>query len=92
MCFSDFVSVLSTVLYSRIAQSLVKPNLKMFCAQISAVRYTAMLEDGTVFEKKGFDEGPLEFITDEGNSVIKLLNMPIICGEKHLYLVVTKGI
>ncbi|KAL6995332.1 peptidylprolyl isomerase, partial [Sarracenia purpurea var. burkii] len=29
------------------------------------IRYTAMLEDGIVFEKKGFDEGPFEFITDE---------------------------
>ncbi|XP_061367213.1 70 kDa peptidyl-prolyl isomerase-like isoform X3 [Gastrolobium bilobum] len=30
------------------------------------VRYTAMLEDGTVFEKRGIDETqPLKFITDE---------------------------
>lgn len=32
-----------------------------------AVRYTARLEDGTVFEKKGTNgETPLEFVTDEG--------------------------
>lgn len=30
-----------------------------------------MLEDGTVFEKKGYDGGePLEFITDEGKSTL----------------------
>ena len=44
----------------------------MLYVQISAVRYTAMLDDGTIFEKKGFDEGPLGFITDEGNSCYKL--------------------
>lgn len=32
-----------------------------------AVSYTARLEDGTVFEKKGIDgETLLEFVTDEG--------------------------
>jgi len=32
-----------------------------------AVRYIAKLEDGTIFEKRGFDgEASLEFITDEG--------------------------
>ncbi|XP_058069735.1 peptidyl-prolyl cis-trans isomerase FKBP65-like isoform X3 [Magnolia sinica] len=30
------------------------------------VRYTAMLEDGTIFEKKGFNgDGPFEFVVDE---------------------------
>ncbi|KAK6130791.1 hypothetical protein DH2020_035456 [Rehmannia glutinosa] len=30
------------------------------------IRYTAMLEDGTIFDRKGFDdEQPLQFITDE---------------------------
>ncbi|RVX22417.1 Peptidyl-prolyl cis-trans isomerase FKBP65 [Vitis vinifera] len=34
------------------------------------VRYTAKLEDGTIFEKKGFDgENPLQFITDEDQAV-----------------------
>lgn len=34
---------------------------------IIAVSYTAMLEDGTVFERKGIDgEQPLVFVTDEG--------------------------
>lgn len=37
----------------------------MFCTM--AVSYTARLEDGTVFEKKGIDgETPLKFVTDEG--------------------------
>lgn len=36
-----------------------------------AVSYTAMLEDGTVFEKRGIDEiQPLEFITDEGELIL----------------------
>ncbi|XP_057776541.1 70 kDa peptidyl-prolyl isomerase-like isoform X4 [Salvia miltiorrhiza] len=36
-------------------------------------RYTAMLEDGTVFERKGFDdEQPLQFITDEEQVVAGL--------------------
>ncbi|XAR48435.1 Peptidylprolyl isomerase [Bertholletia excelsa] len=35
--------------------------------------YKAMLEDGTVFEKKGFDGGePLEFITDEEHVIAGL--------------------
>ncbi|XP_057776539.1 70 kDa peptidyl-prolyl isomerase-like isoform X2 [Salvia miltiorrhiza] len=37
------------------------------------IRYTAMLEDGTVFERKGFDdEQPLQFITDEEQVVAGL--------------------
>ena len=31
-----------------------------------AVKYTAKLADGTVFEKEGFGEELYEFITDEG--------------------------
>lgn len=35
-----------------------------------AVRYIAKLEDGTTFEKKGFDGvAPLEFISDEGGGL-----------------------
>lgn len=34
-----------------------------------------MLEDGTLFEKKGFDEEEkLEFITDEGQSIFTFLS------------------
>lgn len=36
-----------------------------------AVSYTAMLEDGTVFEKRGIDDiEPLKFITDEGEFMV----------------------
>ncbi|MED6186587.1 hypothetical protein PIB30_068138, partial [Stylosanthes scabra] len=38
-----------------------------------AVSYTAKLEDGTVFEKRGIDEThPLEFITDEEQVIVGL--------------------
>ncbi|KAL2529503.1 Peptidyl-prolyl cis-trans isomerase FKBP62 [Forsythia ovata] len=37
------------------------------------IRYTAKLEDGTVFEREGFDGGqPLEFITDEEQVIVGL--------------------
>lgn len=36
-----------------------------------AVSYTAMLEDGTVFEKRGIGEiQPLKFVTDEGEFIL----------------------
>jgi hypothetical protein len=31
-----------------------------------AVRYTAKLADGTIFEKEGFGDELYEFVTDEG--------------------------
>lgn len=44
-----------------------------------AVRYTAKLEDGTIFEKKGFDgENPLQFITDEGQPNCNFFNLPFL--------------
>lgn len=37
------------------------------CPHNCTVKYTAMLEDGTVFEKKGLDGlDPMKFVTDEG--------------------------
>ncbi|XP_047328107.1 peptidyl-prolyl cis-trans isomerase FKBP62-like [Impatiens glandulifera] len=52
-----------------------------------SVRYIAMLENGTVFEKRGFDgEGPLEFITEE-EQVIDGLDRAVATmkkGEKAL--------
>lgn len=40
---------------------------------IVTIRYTARLEDGTIFERKGFDgDEPLEFITDEEQVIIGL--------------------
>lgn len=42
----------------------------ILCLLLFAVRYTAMLEDGTVFEKKGVDAGePMKFVTDEGDCI-----------------------
>jgi FKBP-type peptidyl-prolyl cis-trans isomerase 2 len=39
----------------------------LFSLSTFLVSYTARLEDGTIFEKKGIHgEQPLEFITDEG--------------------------
>lgn len=47
------------------------------------VRYTAKLEDGTIFEKKGFDgENPLQFITDEEQ---------VISGLDQAVATMTKG-
>lgn len=42
----------------------------ILCLLLFAVRYTAMLEDGTVFEKRGVDAGePMKFVTDEGDCI-----------------------
>lgn len=32
----------------------------------ASVRYTALLEDGTIFQKRGFDKQLFEFAIDEG--------------------------
>ena len=52
-----------------------------------AVRFTAMLEDGTVFEKRGIGETqPLEFITDEGELIlILLLFCSFVCFLVRIY-------
>ncbi|KAF7140388.1 hypothetical protein RHSIM_Rhsim06G0063300 [Rhododendron simsii] len=55
---------------------------------VVTVRYTAMLEDGTVFEKKGFDEGPLEFITDE-EQVIAGLDQAAVTMKKKEQAILT---
>ncbi|KAH7849821.1 hypothetical protein Vadar_023470 [Vaccinium darrowii] len=47
------------------------------------VRFTAKLEDGTVFEKKGFDEGPLEFITDEEQVIAGLDRAAVTMKKKE---------
>ncbi|KAL5988266.1 hypothetical protein ACLOJK_036029 [Asimina triloba] len=53
------------------------------------VRYTAMLEDGTLFEKKGFDgEGLFEFVVDEGQ-VIAGLDRTVATMKKGEVSVVT---
>ncbi|XP_042006210.1 peptidyl-prolyl cis-trans isomerase FKBP62-like isoform X2 [Salvia splendens] len=53
------------------------------------IRYTAMLEDGTVFERKGFgDEQPLQFITDE-EQVIAGLDRAVSTMKKHELSLIT---
>lgn len=57
---------------------LVISNCSMLSSTF-AVRYTAKLEDGTIFEKKGFDgENPLQFITDEGQPNCNFFNLPFL--------------
>jgi FK506-binding protein 4/5 len=36
------------------------------CILLLTVKITGKLQDGTVFSKKGYDEEPFEFKTDEG--------------------------
>ncbi|KAL0432594.1 UNVERIFIED_CONTAM: peptidyl-prolyl isomerase [Sesamum latifolium] len=53
------------------------------------VRYKAMLENGTVFESKGIDgEQPLEFITDEEQTIVGL-DRAVSTMKKHEYALVT---
>ncbi|GFZ10158.1 tetratricopeptide repeat (TPR)-like superfamily protein [Actinidia rufa] len=52
------------------------------------IRYTAMLDDGTIFEKKGFDEGPLGFITDE-EQVIAGLDRAVATMKKREHAILT---
>ncbi|KAI3460137.1 hypothetical protein Pfo_016800 [Paulownia fortunei] len=53
------------------------------------IRYTAMLEDGTVFERKGFDgEQPLQFITDE-EQVIAGLDRAVSTMKKNECAIIT---
>ncbi|KAI3508883.1 hypothetical protein L1887_23903 [Cichorium endivia] len=53
----------------KVIKKILKEGEGAFIANEGAsvtIRYKAMLEDGTVFEKKGFDgQTPLNFITDE---------------------------
>ncbi|CAA0809064.1 Peptidyl-prolyl cis-trans isomerase FKBP65 [Striga hermonthica] len=53
------------------------------------IRYKAMLEDGTVFDRKGFDgEQPLQFITDE-EQVIAGLDRAVSTMKKNEFALVT---
>ncbi|XP_052189220.1 70 kDa peptidyl-prolyl isomerase-like isoform X2 [Diospyros lotus] len=65
----SFKPVIDVTGDSKVIKKILKEGESTITANEGAavmIRYTAMLEDGTVFEKKGFDgEGPLEFITDE---------------------------
>ncbi|KAK6116041.1 hypothetical protein DH2020_008310 [Rehmannia glutinosa] len=55
------------------------------------IRYTAMLEDGTAFQRKGFDDKqPLQFITDEGwyvtsnSNICCLFSLPLSRGGEQV--------
>ncbi|KAK3012657.1 hypothetical protein RJ639_008846, partial [Escallonia herrerae] len=65
----SFKPVINVTDDSKVIKKILKEGEGAFTANEGAsvtMRYTAMLEDGTVFEKKGFDGGsPLQFITDE---------------------------
>lgn len=53
------------------------------------ISYTARLEDGTVFERKGIDDGqPLQFITDE-EQVITGLDRAVATMKKGEYAILT---
>ncbi|KAH6781140.1 FKBP-type peptidyl-prolyl cis-trans isomerase family protein [Perilla frutescens var. hirtella] len=53
------------------------------------IRYTAMLEDCTVFDRKGFDgEQPLQFITDE-EQVVAGLDRAVSTMKKNEYALIT---
>ncbi|KAF8406187.1 hypothetical protein HHK36_008267 [Tetracentron sinense] len=54
------------------------------------IRYTAKLEDGVVFEKKGYDGlEPLEFVIDEGQLYLKLFLMCIFFSLKYIEQVIS---
>ncbi|XVF39783.1 hypothetical protein PTKIN_Ptkin01aG0060300 [Pterospermum kingtungense] len=65
----SFKSVIDVTGDSKVFKKILKEGEGAFVANEGAVvtiSYTARLEDGTIFEKKGVDGGhPLEFITDE---------------------------
>ncbi|KAA8528448.1 hypothetical protein F0562_035803 [Nyssa sinensis] len=65
----SFNPVINVTGDSKVFKKILKEGEGVLTANEGAtvtIRYTAMLEDGTVFEKKGFEgEEPLEFITDE---------------------------
>lgn len=55
---------------------------------VSLVMYIGRLEDGTIFERKGSDEEPFEFVTLEGSSYFSCesievdSNVPTLCKLK----------
>ncbi|OVA08617.1 Peptidyl-prolyl cis-trans isomerase [Macleaya cordata] len=56
-----------------------------------SIRYTAKLEDGTVFEKKGFDgDLPLEFVTDEEQVIVGLDRAAATMKKGELSIVTIK--
>lgn len=65
----SFKPVINVTGDSMVIKKIIKEGEGAFTANEGAnvtVRYTAMLEDGTVFEKRGIDETqPLKFVTDE---------------------------
>uniref|UniRef100_A0A5B7C990 peptidylprolyl isomerase n=1 Tax=Davidia involucrata TaxID=16924 RepID=A0A5B7C990_DAVIN len=72
----SFNPVINVTGDSKVLKKILKEGEGALTANEGAtatIRYTAMLEDGTVFEKKGSEgEGPLEFITDEEQMIAGL--------------------
>ncbi|GAB4852375.1 hypothetical protein Ancab_016567 [Ancistrocladus abbreviatus] len=69
----SFKSVIDVTGDSKVIKKIIKEGEGNAIANEGAaitMKYIAKLEDGTIFEKKGFDgEAPLEFIVDEGAPV-----------------------
>ncbi|TKY57910.1 70 kDa peptidyl-prolyl isomerase [Spatholobus suberectus] len=82
----SFKPVINVTGDSKVLKKILKEGEGAFTANEGAnvtVSFTAMLEDGTVFEKRGIDETqPLEFITDE-EQVIAGLDRAVATMKKH---------
>ncbi|KAG4931550.1 hypothetical protein JHK86_048511 [Glycine max] len=95
----SFKPVVNVTGDSKVIKKILKEGEGAFTANEGAnvtVSFTAMLEDGTVFEKRGIGETlPLEFITDEGrddNSVSTLLSVEqVITGLDRAVATMKKG-
>ncbi|KAF5955494.1 hypothetical protein HYC85_008350 [Camellia sinensis] len=87
----SFKPVINVTDDSKVMKKILKEGEGTLTANDGAavtIRYTAMLEDGTVFEKKGFEEGPLEFITDE-EEVIAGLDLAAATMKKREQAILT---
>lgn len=87
----SFKPVINVTDDSKVMKKILKEGEGTLTANDGAavtIRYTAMLEDGTVFEKKGFEEGPLEFITDE-EQVIAGLDLAAATMKKREQAILT---
>ncbi|KAK1393508.1 Peptidylprolyl isomerase [Heracleum sosnowskyi] len=82
----SFKPVISVTNDSKVMKKILKEGQGALTADEGAVvtvRYKAMLKDGCIFEKKGYDgEGTLEFITGEEQ---------VIAGLDHAAMTMKKG-
>ncbi|KAK7291047.1 hypothetical protein RIF29_05908 [Crotalaria pallida] len=81
----SFIPVISVTHGTMLLKKILKEGQSVGTADKGskvAVRYTAMLEDGTVFEKRGIDEtSPMEFTTNE-SQVIAGLDLAVATMKK----------